>query len=654
LRSDPSSLFLTEKAEENRNTAPAPFVYEFIRGMARTDRQWSRGLFLPLSEGRLKNLRFWLLVLLVVIARIVSFCLLKADPAYLFVPRSFVGGGFQVMPALLDLAVPAMVVYCLWPGRRFGAWTIQSGRLASWDAVSFLSFPLIAGLSLFAYLAPWQIFPYIDRITSLRWLEFVVSFLAWNMLLDELAEKRLWQKIVVIPVLALSLGVLQDVFPHVQDPSRVLLSVGVTLTWTVLALRRRFGQSPLAATAAAALIGAVSCLLVVMAPAESMIPALLLLLAFPVGSLAIRSRRWWPRWVALAGIAATGLLFSLAVPRLLPPEQRASFFNQDPPPAHSEQVEGIAVRYDDTRVRPVAIQLAHVLAAANQFSREAYGVSPDVNELVIRGFESGGFQARFPHGIDGNLPSPRYVELCLDSSYLNDPNGSIHFPDPVNAILHEYSHLYGAVPYNPWVMGGAQGSEEEGWATFSAMRLSRRLYDRFGPGLWTPAYNYAARAEAITQANLDGHSVFWSHTNEYGGFRLWYLLSRLDGEAALYQKRWELTRRDGSWWFQINRPDAARGVAAAFGRSDFVSFGSEKAVRYDQVIALQDLQPIGELLGWSAERIKENYALHAADLVDPAVRVPARGPVALDWAFSAIVLALGAAIRRAVPAPPAA
>jgi hypothetical protein len=622
--------------------------------MARVDQQWSRVLFPSSSEGLVKSLRFWLVVLLVVIARIVSFCCLKANPAYLAVPRSFVGGGFQTMPALLDLAVPAMIVYCLWPGRRFGAWTIQSGRLALWDAVFFLSFPLIAGLSLFAYLAPWQIFPHIDRITSLRWLEFIVSFLAWNMLLDELAEKRLWQRIVVIPVLALSLGVLQDAFPHIQDPFRVLMSVGMTLTWTVLALRRRYGQSPLAATAAGALIGAVSCLLVVMAPADSMIPALLLPIAFLAGSLTLRSRRWWPRWVALASIAVTGLLLSLALPRFLPPEERASLLNQEPPPAHSEQVEGIAVRYDDIRVRPLAIRLAHVLAAANQISREAYGVSPDVNELVIRGFESGGFQARFPHGIDGNLPAPRYVDLCLDSSYLNDPNASIHFPDPVNAILHEYSHLYGAVPYNPWVMGGAEGSEEEGWATFSSTRLSRRLYDRFGAGLWTPAYNYAARAEAITQANLDGHSVYWSHNNEFGGFRLWYLLSRRDGEAALYRKRWELTRRDGSWWFQINRPDAARGVAAAFGMADFVSFGSEKAVRYDQVHAVQDLQPIGELLGWSADRIRANYALHAADLVDPAVRVPARGPVALDCVLSAIFLALGVAIRRVVTAPPVA
>ena len=151
-----------------------------------------------------------------------------------------------------------MVVYCLWPGRRFGAWTFQSGRLAVWDAVSFLLFPLIAGVSLFAYLAPWQIFPHVAPITSLRWLEFILSYLAWNMLLDELPDKKLWQKIAVMTVLVLSIGVLQDAFPHIQDPFRVLLSVGMTLTWTVLALRRRYIQSPLTATVAAAIVGGVS------------------------------------------------------------------------------------------------------------------------------------------------------------------------------------------------------------------------------------------------------------------------------------------------------------------------------------------------------------------------------------------------------------
>jgi len=593
-----------------------------------------------------KKARFWLLVSLAVASRVVSFFFLKAAPAYVIVPRSFVGGGLQTLPALLDLVVPVIVIYCLWPGRRFDGRTIQSGRLAIWDAMSFLLFPLVAGLSLFAYQAAWQILPNVTLATFLRWLQFITSYLAWNMLLDEVSVKSRWQRVAIVPTLVLSLGLLQDAFPG-EDPFLVLLSVGLTLTWTVLAFRRRYCQSPLVATVAAAIVGGVSCLLVVMAPSDSLFPPLLLLIAFLVGALTIPSRRWWPRWVALASIAAVGLLLSLAVPRLLPPAKRADFLTQEPPPSHTEKIEGVTVRYDDVRVRNVAIRLAHVLAAANQVSQEAYGISPQADELVVRGFEEGGFQAEFPHRIRGNFVSQRYVDLCLDSSFLNGPNASIHFPDPVNAILHEYGHLYGTVLYLPWVMGG---TEEEGWATFSATRLSRRLYERFGSGLWNPPYNYAARADAITRSNLAGHPVYWSHPNEYGGFRLWYLLSQRDSEAAIYRKRWGLTRRDGrGWWLQINDPDAARQLARALGFADFVSFGSGKVVRYDQVYALQDLQPVGELLGWTEDKVRANYARDANRLIDPTVRVPARRPLVLDMALSLALLALFVVMKRVIP-----
>jgi hypothetical protein len=595
-----------------------------------------------------KKASFWILVALVVASRVLSFFFLKAEPTYVFVPRSYVGGGFQTLPALLDLVVPVVVIYCFWPGRRFNGRTIQSGRLAIWDAMSFLIFPLVAGLSLFAYEAPWQILPNVTLATFLRWLQFVASYLAWNMLLDELSVKSRWQRLATVPILALSLGLLQDAYSGIQDPFRVLLSVGLTLTWTVLAFRRRYCQSPLVATLAAAIVGGISCLLIVMGPTESAFPPLLMLIAFLAGALTIRSRRWWPRWIALASIAAVGLFLSLAVPRFFPPAQRADFLFQEPPPSHAEQIEGVTVRYDDVRVRDVAIRLAHVLAAANQVSQEAYGISPQADELVIRGFEEGGFRAEFPHRIRGNFLSQRFIDLCLDSSFLNDPNGSIHFSDPVNAILHEYSHLYGTVPYLPWVMG----AEEEGWATFSATRLSRRLYERFGPGLWNPPYNYAARADAITRSNLAGHPVYWSHPNEYGGFRLWYSLTQRDGEETIYRKRWALTRRDfrsWSWWVQINDPDAARRVARAFGLADFVSFGSGKVVRYDQVYTWQDSQPLGEMLGLSEDKIRANFARDANRPVDPTVRVPAGRTLALDMTLSLAVLALFVAMKRVTP-----
>jgi hypothetical protein len=124
------------------------------------------------------------------------------------------------------------------------------------------------------------------------------------------------------------------------------------------------------------------------------------------------------------------------------------------------------------------------------------------------------------------------------------------------------------------------------------------------------------------------------------------LLSQRDGEVAVYRNRWAHTRHDFSWWFQINNPEAAREIARSFGSADFVSFGSDKVVRYDQVHALQDLQPLGDLQGWNADKIKANYARDADQLIDPAVKVPAREPLALDLALSLVLLALFAVIKR--------
>ncbi len=90
-------------------------------------------------------------------------------------------------------------------------------------------------------------------------------------------------------------------------------------------------------------------------------------------------------------------------------------------------------------------------------------------------------------------------------------------------------------------------------------------------------------------------------------------------------------------------------LARALGFADFVSFGSGKVVRYDQVYALQDLQPVGELLGWTEDKVRANYARDANRLIDPTVRVPARRPLVLDMALSLALLALFVVMKRVIP-----
>ncbi|MBI3243214.1 MAG: hypothetical protein HYZ49_13070 [Chloroflexi bacterium] len=587
-----------------------------------------------------RSKRFWSLILLLVLARVMSVWLLKPDPAYVLIPRGLNGRGLLTQPSWFDLAIPLATIVMLQRGRFRERITVRSAMLAVGDASGLLLFPLLTGLGLFVYIYKWYVSPQVVVMNLLRWGQFVLAFLALNLMLDTLTVRNRYGRLAVGLLVTLMLGPTQEMYATIDGEWLflvVLNSVGTTLALTALAFRPLYHQSPWRATLAAVIVGGLSCLFIVTGGSDSVLTLALPSFSFLIGALAIRSAKWWPRWAALAGTVTVALLFSLGLPRLVPPEQRTLLIESIPEPSHTEQVEGITVRYEDSRVREVTVRLARVLAAANQVSQESFGVSPQANELVIGGIEPGGFYAEFPHSIRGNLASERYIELSLDNTYLNSPDASIHFADPINAILHEYSHLYGIVPYWPWVMG----SEEEGWATYGATRLARRLYERFGPGLWDPPYDYAARAEAITQSNLNGHPVAWSHPDEFGGFRLWYELGQRDGEGALFRRRWELTRRDSLRFLMIvNDPDMAQKMADELGRADFVSFGSGRPVRYAQLYDLQDLQPLGDVMGMSRAQVTTLYDRRADEIVDPTIKVPAPTPVELDLGATTAVLLL--------------
>lgn len=162
-------------------------------------------------------------ITVVVVARVAAFALLKADPAYTFVPRSFIGGGWQTMPALLDLVLPVMVVLVLWPRPRLADHGARHSMDAAADAVLFLLFPLVAGGAMFAYEGHWQIVPNVALASALRWLQFVTAFAAWNLLLDQLHSR--WQRIIAVPILAACFGLLQDLYPGMPS-FYILITVG--------------------------------------------------------------------------------------------------------------------------------------------------------------------------------------------------------------------------------------------------------------------------------------------------------------------------------------------------------------------------------------------------------------------------------------------
>ncbi|MFQ5628894.1 MAG: hypothetical protein ACE5I1_09045 [bacterium] len=592
----------------------------------------------------MKN-KIWFLLALVLISRMISLWLLKSDAAFVLLPRSFTGRGVFLETAWLDLAIPFLIIMILWSARPQMRIARRDMIAAVLEAVGLLVFPLLTGLALYLYVKGWLLTSQLTWFSTMSWFHFIAVFFALNLFIDSIHLKKRWRRRAVSLLVVLAVAGFQDLL--MADAQlffiSIISSVGMTLAFTVLAFRPIYRQSPSRAILAAAVVGAILCFFAVAVSSDSYFTIFLPSFSLLIGAIAMRSPKQWPRWAALGGSVAIALFLSIGLPRILPPDLGEMLDERTTPPEHSENFGSMTVNYDDPRVVEVAKKLARVLEAAMQVSQETFGLSPRVKQLTVRGIAGGGFYADFPDKIAGNLISERFIDLAQDSTFLNDPNRSIHFPDPVISILHEYSHLYGIVSYWPWFMG----AEEEGWATYAATRLALRLYEKYGSGLWEPPYNYAAQARAITESNLAGHPVIWSHPNEFGGFRLWHALGKRDGEKVLFRHRWQLTRRDARrWLMMISEPRAARKMAETMNFEQMQSLLAGQPVSYEKVFTQKDLEiifglqekPKGEISAW--------YQKLSRLSVNPAIKVQ-RSSLVLDLVltFSAVLLAVGFKIK---------
>jgi hypothetical protein len=132
--------------------------------------------------------------------------------------------------------------------------------------------------------------------------------------------------------------------------------------------------------------------------------------------------------------------------------------------------------------------------------------------------------------------------------------------------------------------------------------------------------------------------VYWSHPNEYAGFRLWSALAARDGEANLYRERWALTRRTGDWWLQHNDPAAARRTALSLG--GFAMPGLDEQHSFGQIYPLEEVQRAEGWMGADAAKTAQWYARAANRLVHAQVRVPERWPSNLDAELSLLLAAV--------------
>ena len=558
----------------------------------------------------------------VLIFRFLVFYLLKTDPVFWLSPRNFNGRGLLTVPVLWDFLLPLAVVLSLRPRRMIYRMEWKDFPKVGTAVFVILIAPVLTALLLFRYIESREIIYQINGDILLRYFLVPLSFYAGNLFIDRLTLQRRWLRRAVILLFLIPLVLLQDVFPG-GDAMYIVLglltSVGTTTFLLILGLRKWYGEAPVTTLMVVALGSVFFTFFAYNGVSSSVFTLLLPSMSMIMATWTVRLsgvRRVVPLGLPLLGAAFLGLYLP---GRLTEPQAEAFLLKKGDISYGKEKTGSVTVQYADTSLREFSLMLGRVLDAANHVSREEFGISPEVNELVIIGYGPGGFHGEYPARIVGRVIGKEYLRRCRDHIFLNDSALSPAFPDPVNAILHEYSHLYGSVPYFRWM----PGAEEEGWATFSATVLSRLLHERYGDSLWSPAYNYARQAEKITRRNLRGKAVVWSHPNEYGGFRLWYHLGENMGVVDLYRKRWNTTCRDRNVAMMLfSDPRKALNTAKTFGLSLFREYGKGEPVPFGHLYSREEYLTLARLTGMDTTRILNMYRMAEKKMIDPRIPLP--------------------------------
>ena len=560
----------------------------------------------------------------VVILRLADLFFFDKDPLFYLSPRNYNGQGLLIRPSVIDFLIPLTVIFAL--GRFWKLPSFDIRRMVKPLVYAFIIImaPITAGFLLSNYAQETYTGFDFNLTLFLRYILFVLTFISINIFADALTVKNKLVKYVLLLVFLLSVAYTQDIF-LAKNKVFILLgllnSVGVSTVLLAAGLRKIYKQYPGESILAAALAGIILVFFRFNVISQSFFTILLPFAAFLTVTLALyRFRDLKTKLIVISIPYIIAIFLNFALPSLLPDAIAAKMIEKvDDDDYFVEKTGGITVKYKDKKLRDIALKMAKVLDKANEVSREHFGFSPEVTELELRGIAPGGFRAMFPAKISGYIISDKYLEKCDDSLFLNDPQLQPNFPDPVNGILHEYSHLYGVVPYYKWL----PGAEEEGWATYSATRLSKLLHRKYGDSLWSPAYNYAAQAGKITARNLSGKAVPWSHANEYGGFNLWYNTGKELGIKKLYEKRWQNTVHDNIGdLLYYSDPGKAKKLVDAFGKDIFLKYGQLPPKKFGEIYSQDDYMYMAKTCGMDTARIKMIFEHAKEKLIDPSIPLP--------------------------------
>lgn len=560
-----------------------------------------------ITSRRKKTYLFLALIFILLLFRIIELGFNKFEIQSILVSRSFLGNGYLSRPMISELLLAALIILLLYKKGQIKKPHLADIKEGIVNSLWFISFPVITGLCLFTFRQEYYIKFQFNEMLLLRWLYFVLAFVATNMIIN-LNQFNKFFRVFFIILLLLLTSFLQD-FTSNSDRNSTIMAIlsgaGLTQAFSIIAFRNTYKSSFWAGLFSAMVTGFIVCFFVFGAVSGSYFTLLIPSLALLLAAISMHSISFRKRVISLLSVSLASILLSLILPSLFPPQYRDLLReNRKVETKYHENVSGIQINYNDTTTRRALTQIAKLLQAANQVSRDRFGISPDLKWITIYGYAPGGLNGVFPRGIEGNFISQQYVNLILDSTFLNNPGFSPQFPDPVNAILHEYSHLFGIFPYQKWT-----NTESEGWATYSATRLSKLIYQKYGASLWQPAYNYAKIADSINASLLARHPLVWSHPEEAGAYDMWNSYEQKAGLENVYRVRWLYTSRDDmSIYIQKNNPSVVRDfIHAEIGEESFARVSKIPSEKFEDLYKPEDWKIFGQLSNRTDEEMNNFF-----------------------------------------------
>jgi hypothetical protein len=586
-----------------------------------------------------KTFLFIAITLVLLLLRIIELAFNKFDIQSFLIPRSFLGNGLLSKPLFSELLFSILIILLLLRNEKTRNPQIADLKQGFFNSLWLLSFPVISAFCLFIFKSEYYVKFQFNEVVLLRWFYFNLSFIAVNLILNINPFRKFLRVVLILLILLLS-SFLQDFASNpysLSIPIGIFAGVGLTQALSIIAFRNELKNSFWSGVFSALISSTIVCFFIFGAVSNSLFTLFFPFTALLLAAITMRSKSLKPRIKGLVSISLVCGFLSLVLPRLVS-QQYADRMRENGSEEikYHENVNGIQINYNDTSVYKSLKQLTKILQAANQVSQEYFGISPNINWITVYGIELGGFNAVFPQGIKGNFLSRKYLNDIHDSSFMNNPKLSCQFPDPVNSILHEYSHLFGIFPYQNWIY-----TESEGWATYAATRLSKLIYQKYGSTIWQPAYNYAKIADSINASLLAGHPLIWSHPEEVGSFKMWNDYEQKKGLQNVFKDRWLYTSRDkNSVFIKENNSSVVNDfIDTKIGKEAFDQYSNMPPKKFNEIYKPYDWRIFGQLINKKDDEI--NKLIEQKKTSEYNVLVPKPGNNRAGFEIIVIICLLG-------------